>query len=159
MGFQKLSEKIVKVLERVTSKEYCDKYSQILADQIKKRAQLGYGVDVEGGQQKKFRPLKPSTIASREYAQRIGELSPNTTPRTANVTRTGQLINSITPNGSPGHIGVTLTESRDDGKLNVDIVGYLEEKGFSFLKEAGYEKEILERAIRNDIEELLKTID
>jgi len=91
---------------------------EFAASIIVKRTRLGYGVDKEYGQKQKLAPLAPSYIKQRKM---FAGLNPLTTPKRSNLTRTGQMLDSVQAIVRRGVIYIEPTGTRDDGKKNLDV--------------------------------------
>jgi hypothetical protein len=115
--------RIMKKLETVVSKEAVKASSlqptgDFAASIIVKRTRLGYGVDKQYGSKQKFAPLAPSYIKQRKM---FAGLNPLTTPKRSNLTRTGQMLDSVKAIARNGVIYIEPTGRRDDGKTNLDV--------------------------------------
>lgn len=100
-----------------------------IARMIRVRTRLGYGVN--GNSKKKLKALKESTIEQRERE----DLYEETTPRRSNLTRSGQMLNSITKKITKINFLTVLvpkTDRSDSDKTNADIAYYNELKGRKF---------------------------
>lgn len=69
--------------------------AEVLAGVIKQRIQDGRGASGPNGLEYVFQGLAESTVAERRRLDNRGGLSPATTPGTSNLTRTGEMLDSI----------------------------------------------------------------
>lgn len=84
---------------------------------IKKRTREGFGV--ENGQPVKFAPLAPSTIRKRQTKT----LSSKTSPRTSNLTETGQMVDSLKWRVENNKIVIFFTNDSSSNKETYARVG------------------------------------
>lgn len=101
---RKIENALREAQKDIKKKRVLDPIGEGLADEIKKRTRLGYGVDRNGGRQQKLKPLKDSTRKSRAYMKRKGKLHPDTSPAKSNLTMTGEMTDSITNKARDGKI-------------------------------------------------------
>lgn len=85
---------------------------------IVKRTRLGYGVENQYGSKQKLAPLASSYVKQRKM---FAGLNPLTTPKKSNLTRTGQMLDSVKAIARNGVIYIEPTGTRDDGKKNLDV--------------------------------------
>ena len=88
------------------------RYGQMAADMIRTRTRLGYGVEKDGAERSRLKPLSDKTIEARKgniafftspsTGKPIGfepderpKLHEHTTPSRSNLTRSGQLLDSV----------------------------------------------------------------
>lgn len=99
---------------------------------IKRRTKTGKGVPDNFARSQKLPEFKQSTIKRRQYAKRAGELTgEGATVKKTNVTRTGELLNSVTYEISGNSVDIKL---KDDA--NVKKAGHLLgiNKGYQFMR-------------------------
>jgi hypothetical protein len=122
---QTLSLKLdIKELSKI-GKDKTQEYADFLAEDIKKRTRLGYGVENNGDEKEKFKPLKSSTKESKKRHQAKGQLSEYTSPNKSNLTDTGRMTENIKGKG----LTPTSGEVFVDGERNKEIAGYHEVGG------------------------------
>lgn len=92
---EKMAQALNRALAEVRTPERMMKYGKMAADMIKLRTKLGSGVAAAGQEKRKLKPLADSTVEQRERLAKKGKLSDMTTPRKSNLTRTGQLLDSM----------------------------------------------------------------
>lgn len=114
----KLSKTVKESIDRVTML----KLGEFTTSLIVKRTRLGYGVTKDLGNKEKLAKLKSTYIVARE---RFDGLSSMTTPRKSNLTRSGQMLDSMKSKYvKAGTILITPTGSRDDGLTNAKVAEY-----------------------------------
>lgn len=121
---------------------------------IVKRTRLGYGVNDSLGQRSKLRPLSPGYIKQRKNFPDLNQL---TRPSKSNLTRTGQMLESMTSTvKSKGSVVIAPTGIRDDGQSNMDIARYNAERGRIFNNVSELEFKQLVRFYRKTFGDLLR---
>jgi hypothetical protein len=151
---RKQLEKLNKGLQRIELRAYVDQ----LPKTIKQRTRQGKGLD-DDNDIIKLPPIKKSTIKSREYAQRRGDLDERTKPKKSNLTMTGQLVDSLFARQIRNDtVRLSLNDSRNDGKGNNKIKKYQEDSGRKFFGAANEELKKLNERIEKQITRLIKNI-
>ena len=150
--FDKILAKVKKVIKVVNLKPIADD----AADRIKKRTRLGYGVkDGErGGPRVKLKGLSNSYKKQRKKYLDINKKY--TTANKSNLTKTGQLLDSLIGKVSNKKIIIKLKENRDDGEKNKDIVDWQSSKGRDFFELTDKEIKGLRSQLKKDLIKLLK---
>lgn len=158
--FQKYS----KVYSSMKSAATMTKIGNFAADKIRVRTRTGYGVPKAGAEKEKLAALSESYIAARE---KDDSLSSETRPGASNLTRTGQMLDSIeVVKASEGQAIISVSGSRDDGKTNREIAkfhrdGIKRKRGGPvkriFLNLSGSEQKQVQGFIRRIITALLKS--
>lgn len=159
-----ISERISKAVSASLDREL----AQDTANQIKVRTQLGFGVD-ENGKQIKLKPLSESTRAQRRgdvvfYTDVFGRLrtfepdspprlSSKTSPAKSNLTRSGEMLESLTGEAKNNQILINVKGLRKDGSglTNEEVKDFVEAQGREFLKLTSGEKNKLIREIKNRV--------
>lgn len=124
---QKLGEVLRRAEANLTSRQTLDNIGDKLTDDIKKRTKLGFGVENQGGSQKKFKGLAPSTKKTRKSQSQ--KLSSDTSPAKSNLTFTGAMVDSINHESEKGRILIKATGQDEKGIKNSDKIKYNAEKG------------------------------
>lgn len=147
---QEIAIKIEKSVKDIEKNSF--EYSEMLADDIRKRVRLGYGVSGDGLPRKKLKAITAQTIKARQRLKDKNKLHPMTSPGRSNLTRTGQLTDAIVAKkDSKKRIAVEIEENRDDGVLNSDIVLGQENEGRPFFYVTDLEKKRLFDLIKKQI--------
>lgn len=126
-----------------------NKIAKTLADSVRVRAQLGGSVADTGSKKKPFKALSPGYKKQRKE---FTGLSDKTTPNKSNVTRTGQMIDSIKGIGKKAGFEILPSGKRSDTQLsNDDVAQYVEEQGRPFLNLSDKEVKELTRLLQESI--------
>lgn len=129
-----------------------------IPEQIQRRTRLGKGVSVEG-QNKKLDPLSDAYVKKREALKKKGDLFNETTPKRSNLTLTGQMLNAIIGfKESATRFVFTFNTQRDDGKSNLDIARWVQEKGRNFFRLSSSEMKQFERKVSKTINQAIKNL-
>jgi len=146
---------IAKGIGNTISKKNMAKYGNSLADDIKKRTRLGKGVKENFGKTHKLKPLTSNDYVEQRYDDKeAGRLSPYTSPERSNLTRTGQLLDSIRSKViSDNKFEIYVKDSRRDGVKNSDIIDGQEDQGRFFLYASNLEYKRIRDQFRKDIQE------
>lgn len=119
---------IDKVVDNSLSTKNMSKIAKDAAKEIKERTRDGYGVNHHDSNEIPLKELKDLTIDIRRDFKSKGLLSTDTTPETSNVTRTGEMTDSISGGSSrkgTGRISI-------NGSRNKRVAGELEQGGHIF---------------------------
>lgn len=151
-------ESVGSLMEEILSPESMKKYGEMAAEMIRLRTRLGSGVEREGAEKQKLKPLADSTKKQRQSKKKSGKLSSLTTPNRSNLTDTGQMLDSIrTLSTSRGKAKVGPVGNRSDGKLNERISEWVSEAGRPFNSLTKVEQKRLLDAIKRDFKATLKS--
>lgn len=146
-------------LEAVTSKAAMMKYGKMLLSFILSRTRSGSGVPSYGAQLEELKKLKPATKEERKRLKEKGLLSSKTTPGKSNLTRTGQLLDSMSVvSVDRAHIVVGPTGERDDGNTNKQVGAWVTEGGRPFNMASDVDIRALNEAVRRDIRAAVKRL-
>lgn len=129
-----------------------------IPEQIQRRTRLGKGVD-DGGGNSKLDPLSEKYVERRKVLKKKGELSSETTPKKSNATLSGQMLSSIIGSKTSwSTFTFTFKPQRKDGKSNLDIARWFQEKGRVFFKLSNSERKQFERKIAKIINAQVKKL-
>lgn len=152
---KKTRDKVLKAIEDI---EF-DEFFEPMPDIIRSRTLDGYGITQDGGSKKNLKKLAKSTIIRREYLDRQGLLSDNTTPVTSNLTQSGQMLDSIhLEKVNSRKYRVELEDDRDDGESNNQIRKYNEQKGRTFFGLTKSDRRTLERNVQKKLAVLMRNL-
>lgn len=131
---EKAQKDLSAATKSLSTKEYMQGLGQFAAGLIKKRTRLGDGVKSEGAHKE---PLKPLSPGYQEARKNDPELSEFASPNKSNLTRTGQLLDSMTAkNATARTVQVGPSGVRRDGKTNEKIGEYVsKDRPFNNLSE------------------------
>lgn len=154
----KFKKDMKKVIDEFDKKETMRDVGNFAADRIVKRTRLGKGVSEKGGDSQPLKRLSDGYKKQRK--KKSTELSQFTTPGKSNLTRTGQMLDSVkVTEVDQGRALVAPTGNRTDSKINklnnLDVAGYVS-KDRPFLNLSKAELLALNRYVREKIEALLK---
>lgn len=119
------------------------------ANLIKKRTRLGYSVPSHGGSKSKLKPLSPKYIKQRGREN----LSPMTTKNRSNLTRTGEMLDSIISKKTSENtieIGFSNEDSENKAEWNA------KDRPFNFLSSA--EQKQIKQELGNILQKILAKI-
>lgn len=156
-GVRSLEEIVKNLKESVNEARRPDIFRNLAKfsiDIIVKRTRLGYGVDKFLEPKSKLRPLADSYVKQR----RKTKLNALTSAKKSNLTRTGQMLDSIkilSVSQKSAVIGPTGSRS-DSSSTNEQIVAYNAEKGRVFLNLSDLEYAQVFREYRRTFGDLLK---
>lgn len=152
----KVMKKIEKAYDTLTSKKYTKMFAESVADDVRKRVRLGYGVRANFASKEKLKDITEKTKIYRKRLRGKGELSEYTSPNRSNLTRSGQLTDSIIGLGQAKEFIVEVSDYRDDGKKNSDIVDAQEKQGRPFLYISNLEQKRLNSFVKSEILKLIR---
>ena len=154
---KQLEEK-ARQIEKTLQAANFDYLIQEIPEQIQRRTRLGAGID-PSGKNKKLDPLSDSYVKKREALKKKGDLFNATTPKKSNLTLTGQMLNAIIGiKESATRFVFTFNPQRDDGKSNLDIARWVQEKGRNFFRLSSSEVKQFERKIAKTINQAIKNL-
>lgn len=112
----KIWDRLVTTIEKATVDNNRLKTSlgQRTIEIVKERTQRGFGVVKK--KLEAFPGLKKSTKRRRRTLRKSGKLSSRTTPETDNMTRSGQLTNSLKYEVEPDGVNVKIVGSKNETK-------------------------------------------
>ncbi len=138
----------------------CKELAIKVADRVKKRTRLGYGVS-DSGERIKLDSLSPRYIETREdYSE---NLSAATRARRSNLTATGQMLDAIEGKGAPSKVIIEIA-GRRTGELtggrsratNAEVARYVQEQGRTFFALTTSEKKAFAREVKQLILETVR---
>lgn len=109
----KFKLKVEQALKDLTAEDNLKTFGQDLRDIIVRRTRLGYIVPSTNAPKEKMEALAPSTKKQRKYKQKKGDLSDLTSPNKANLTLTGEMLNSLTSETKQGVISISPKGDRN----------------------------------------------
>lgn len=150
MTFKDLEKKLAKLISSVGDASTMDKIGKELAQTVKTRTRKGFGVDQPGGRSKRLTKLSKPYKKERKGLQSRGKLSSETSPAKSNLTKTGELLDSIKGSGKKNEARIYI-----DGRNNVKKVRDQAQAGREFMNlnkaEIKDAIDILEKELNNDI--------
>lgn len=148
---------MLKALIKITSPQNMRKYGESAAQLIKTRTRLGSGVASSGGDKQKLKALSSSY---KEQRKKFKQLSSQTSPGKSNLTRTGQMLDSMgVKSVKQDEVKVGPMGSRTEGNLtNEKLSQYVTEAGRPFNNLSKIETKRIATLISDDLEEEIKNI-
>lgn len=138
----------------------CKELAIKVADRVKKRTRLGYGVS-DSGERIRLAGLSDSYIETRQdYSE---NLSAATRARRSNLTATGQMLDAIEGKGAPSKVIIEIA-GRRTGELtggrsratNAEVARYVQEQGRTFFALTTSEKKAFAREVKQLILETVR---
>lgn len=119
-NFKKVFAKLRKEVKSTYSDDQMERLGEQAAEMIRIRTRLGYGVSKPGSKRERLKKLDGEYIETRKD---FGELSQFTTPGRSNLTRTGQMLESIVVlDAKDGKVTVGPQGARSDSKHSNDQI-------------------------------------
>jgi hypothetical protein len=152
---QQLRKELSNAIDRFEASEFFEK----MPDVIRERTRNGYGITGDNGKIVSLPDLAESTIMRREYLERKGELSNETTPFLSNFTESGTTLDALKFKKEGKKYVLSFDNRRKrKGKTPEQIKNYGEEKGFKFFGLAKSEREQLMKNVSEKLEKAVKKI-
>ena len=108
MTFKDLERKLARLINSVGDSATMDKMGKELAQTVKTRTRKGFGVDQTGGRSKRLTKLSKPYKKERKGLQSRGKLSSETSPTKSNLTKSGELLDSIKGEGKRGEARIYI---------------------------------------------------
>ena len=151
----KLLKKIEKAIDSPRYRREFEQLGEFAVNLIVKRTRLGYGVRKNGGKRFRLAPLDSKYVDARK---RQGGLSKFARPKKSNLTRTGQMLESVEVlEYRRGKLKIGPNGRRRDGIDNADLaIWNANRKGRIFNRLSDKEYNQLRRFYRKTFGDLLK---
>ena len=140
------------LMRKVIARRNLDAVGEMVADQIRKRTRLGYGVEDDGKSQKKLKKLSNGYKDWRKKNRRA--LSGDTTPARSNLTQTGDMLDSIEHKVQGDSVEISV-----NGRFNQDKARWVTEGGRPFMNLSKAERNMVADMFRDIIKDTIKLID
>lgn len=109
--------RVIKNIDKILSKKLANK----IVKGIRSRTRKSLGVETSGGRPTALAPLSESYIEQRKRLKRNGQLSSKTSPSKSNLTKTGEMLDSLDYTLNKGQIVISVAqEQKDKQKWNED---------------------------------------
>ena len=156
IDMSKFNKDMENVVKEFTNKDVMQQIGDYAVDRIKTRTRLGKGVKSTGSEAEPLKPLKDSYREQRKRDKRSGKLSQFSSPAKSNLTRTGQMLDSISVKATAQKVLLYFRGSRKDSDAsNAEVAGFVSEsRPFFNLSKA--ELNGLNRFIRDLFEKIVK---
>lgn len=124
-GLDKFKKELISAAKEIQSISVLREIGNETAERIKVRTQSGKGVSENNKEATPLKKLKRSYIEQRK--KKKSELSPKATPSRSNLTRTGQMLESMKVTSVKiGSVTIGPSGSRTDSDLNnKEVAGYV----------------------------------
>lgn len=162
--FEEIKRMVDKATDKAVSKNFLGALGKILSKDIKVRTRSGLGTEEakDGGRLKRLEPLNSEPY--KKQRKRDKNLSTKTSPSKSNLTRTGQLLDSIISRVKGKKIEISFKEGRKPDKYgktvkNDDIVTWQETQRRPFFYISAPEQTRIDRLVRKKIEQELKKLN
>lgn len=150
---RQLQIKSQRIVEDLANKGEFDFLLKEIPEQIRKRTQLGKGVD-DSGKNIKLDPLSELYVERRKKLK----LDSNTKPKRSNLTATGQMLRAIFGTRQGTRFIFSFKGSREDGKTNDEVASYAPKLGRPFFNLSNTERVGVQRKLAQLIRNALKKI-
>ena len=90
---KKIRKKLEKVRNDATNKTFMKSLGEFVANLIRKRTRLGYGVDDQGEKKKKLKKLSDGYVNQRKRSR----VASATSPKKSNLTNTAEMLDDLEP--------------------------------------------------------------
>lgn len=160
LAMDKAFANLEKAADTIARPDNMRRYGKMAAEFMKLRTRLGYGVAETGARRERLKALKDTYIERRKRDKEDGTLSERTTPSKSNLTRTGQMLDSIeVTDAKKARVVVGPTGDRSNSDLsNADVAGFVAKAGRAFLNLSDLELRKLKNQVRQDFKRFLKGI-
>jgi len=154
-SFGKIMDRIRKATEDAGKASVMKATGDFTVGLIVKRTRLGYGVAKDFGSKASLKKLSEPYKESRK---KFKGLSPTTTAGKSNLTRTGQMLQSVkTLRTQNGRVAIGPSGTRRGSSLtNAEVAGYQEDQGRPFNRVSELEYKQVLRFYRRQFGDLLK---
>lgn len=153
-----LRKKLQKLLDEIDTTETMKEVGEFVADRVRVRTRLGYGVKKDGDERDKLKKLSKPYVERRKALKEKGELSQKTNPRKSNLTKTGQMLDSIkTVKAGKGFAEIRPEGPRTDtDQNNEEIAQHVTDAGRPFMKLSKPEKSGVLKVIEKKISKVVR---
>lgn len=142
-------------IQKELAKDAVPELGMQMADEIKKRTRLGYGVSKNNGSKERLESLSEQYKRARSRMDLSGETSPNK----SNLTQTGSMLDSLEPVRTGEYsIQVTPTGNDSNGISNADKASWLTEQGRPFMFLSKPEIIRLKNTLSNHLDTIIKKL-
>ena len=156
--FRRIRAKIKKAEDKVKERTVMKGIANFGARLVQKRTRLGYGSN--NGSKQKLAGLSTKYKNQRKKDKKTGRLSPKTTPGRSNLTRTGQMLDSIKSKVTGyGKAEIYIDGGRTDSDLtNNKVREYVEENGRPFFNFTAQEEKQITRTISKRLKTFIREL-
>jgi hypothetical protein len=149
-NFKDLEIKLKAAVETLRSPAGMKKIGLRAVEMVRLRTRLGYGVAKQGAVKERLKSLSRPYVGQRAEFKGLSDL---TSPGKSNLTRTGQMLDSLDVKSTgTGTVKYGPTGERDDGLSNQEVAGYVSEKR-PFVNLSNVEEKRIQDSIGKDLRE------
>lgn len=150
MNFKTLTIKLQNLIHELEDKALYSEIGQDVSKNVKDRTRSGFGVEDNGAKAVKLKALKSSYKKERRRLRKTGKLSSDTSPAKSNLTKTGEMVDSVTYTADPKSVNIYIK-----GPKNKEKAKYQVNEGRSFMNLSKREiqdiTDIIEEKLKKDI--------
>lgn len=121
MDFKDLQRKLGTLIREVGDAQTMVKVAKQTAETVKKRTRRGFGVEQTGGRSKRLKKLADGYKKTRRGLKKRGQLSTETTPAKSNLTKSGEMLDSIKGEGKTRQARIYIDGSRNEKKVKDQV--------------------------------------
>lgn len=148
---KKMMDKLKKVRDELESKKRMKQLGAKAAELIKKRTQLGWGVDKQGGKKAKLDKLSDGYKKFRKKNKPTGK----STPSKSNLTYSGDMLDDLeAKHAKDNKVTIGFSSTKSEKKA-----GWAKDGGREFNNLSKSEQKQLEQFLDEELKKILKKID
>lgn len=142
-----------RIIEAALGVDTMKKVARQAAERVRTRTRVGKGVDSHGKSATPLPKLKDTTVDRRKRDQKAGNLSgPGARPARSSLTRTGEMLEALTPKWAEGKAEVVIVGGEQNRKARE-----VQDLGFTFMNLSRGEIEGLAKIIQAEVRKKMKT--
>lgn len=151
MKLKDFRAKLKVVVDGIVDRDILREIGNEAREMVKSRTRKGFGVERELGPQTRLAGISESYKKQRKRLQKQGKLSPETTPGKSNMTKTGELLDTL--NLRVNKKSVTVSAK---GKKNQDKAKYNAKAGRTIFNLSKSENQKIKKLINQKINDDIK---
>lgn len=157
-GLDKFKDTLLKAIDEVRKPSNMQAIGEETARRIKVRTRSGKSVTANDTQPVPLKKLSDNYVLQRKKDKKKGKLADSATPRRSNLTRTGQMLDSLSVTSKKhGSVKVGATGNRKEGNTNKNVAGYVSDSR-PFLNLSTPEINGITKLIREKLDEQIKKL-
>lgn len=154
ISLKELFDFLDRSVEESINKASMQDIGDALAEIVRTRTRLGYGVSKTGGSRQRLKSLSALYVEFRKESR--ASLSRFTRPGRSNLTYTGQMLDSLEAEARDGNVEIKATGTRPEGLKNIDLSEYVSQQGRPFLDVSNNELKQLTRILDEGLNQSLR---
>lgn len=157
--FTEIRKRIKEAADKAMNRAFRNALSKLMAKQMRIRTRVGKGVKEFEGPTYSLSSVKRTAKYEklRTRWKKSGDLASSTSPRKHNLTKSGELLDSIYGKATTDGFSINVRDERTDGKRNSKIIDGQRKLGREFLNLSKAEMRQMRRAIRKKITQQIKS--